>query len=31
VAKSEKLLKLQVEIGTEQRQIVAGIARSYRS
>jgi methionyl-tRNA synthetase len=31
VAKSEKLLKLQVEIGTEQRQIVAGIARYYRS
>ena len=31
VAKSEKLLKLQVEIGTEQRQIVAGIARHYRS
>jgi methionyl-tRNA synthetase len=30
VAKSEKLLKLQVEIGTEQRQIVAGIARHYR-
>jgi methionyl-tRNA synthetase len=31
VAKSEKLLKLQVEIGTEQRQIIAGIARHYRS
>ncbi len=30
VPKSEKLLKLQVEIGTEQRQIVAGIARQYR-
>lgn len=30
VAKSEKLLKLQVEVGTEQRQIVAGIARHYR-
>jgi methionyl-tRNA synthetase len=30
VAKSEKLLKLQVEIGAEQRQIVAGIARHYR-
>lgn len=29
VAKSEKLLKLQVEIGTEQRQIVAGIAQHY--
>ncbi len=30
VAKSEKLLKLQVEIGSEQRQIIAGIARHYR-
>jgi len=30
VAKSEKLLKLQVEIGGETRQIVAGIARHYR-
>jgi methionyl-tRNA synthetase len=30
VAKSEKLLKLQVEVGTEQRQIIAGIARHYR-
>jgi methionyl-tRNA synthetase len=30
VAKSEKLLKLQVEIGAGQRQIVAGIARHYR-
>jgi methionyl-tRNA synthetase len=30
VAKSEKLLKLQVEIGTEERQIIAGIARHYR-
>jgi len=30
VPKSEKLLKLQVEIGTETRQIVAGIARHYR-
>ena len=27
--KSEKLLKLLVEIGTEQRQIVAGIAKHY--
>lgn len=26
---SDKLLKLQVEIGTEQRQIVAGIAQQY--
>ena len=31
VAKSEKLLKLQVAIGQEERQIIAGIARSYRS
>ncbi len=30
VPKSEKLLKLQVEIGTEKRQIVAGIARHYK-
>jgi methionyl-tRNA synthetase len=30
VAKSEKLLKLQVEVGTEQRQIIAGVARHYR-
>ncbi|HMK38231.1 MAG TPA: methionine--tRNA ligase subunit beta, partial [Bacteroidota bacterium] len=30
VAKSEKLLKLQVGIGSEERQIIAGIARSYR-
>jgi len=30
VPKSEKLLKLQVEIGNETRQIVAGIARHYR-
>jgi methionyl-tRNA synthetase len=29
VPKSEKLLKLQVEIGTEKRQIVAGIAQHY--
>ena len=29
VPKSEKLLKLQVEIGTEQRQVVAGIAQHY--
>ena len=29
VPKSEKLLKLQVEVGTEQRQIVAGIAQHY--
>ena len=30
VPKSEKLLKLQVEIAGEPRQIVAGIARHYR-
>ena len=29
VPKSQKLLKLQVDIGTEQRQIVAGIAQHY--
>ena len=30
VLKSTKLLKLQVEIGSEQRQIVAGIAQQYK-
>jgi methionyl-tRNA synthetase len=30
VPKSEKLLKLQVEIGNERRQIVAGIAKQYK-
>ncbi|MBX2989995.1 MAG: methionine--tRNA ligase [Bacteroidetes bacterium] len=30
VPKSEKLLKLQVEIGKEKRQIVAGIAKHYK-
>ncbi|MBI4428973.1 MAG: methionine--tRNA ligase [Ignavibacteriales bacterium] len=29
VLKSEKLLKLQVDIGNEKRQIVAGIAKQY--
>lgn len=29
VAKSEKLLRLQVEIGAERRQIIAGVAKSY--
>ncbi|MEK7670540.1 MAG: methionine--tRNA ligase subunit beta, partial [Bacteroidota bacterium] len=29
VPKSDKLLKLQVEIGTEKRQIIAGIAQHY--
>ncbi len=31
VPKSEKLLKLQVEVGGEPRQIVAGIARHYKA
>src|ERR1051326_891169 len=30
VPKSDKLLKLQVSIGTEQRQVVAGIAQHYK-
>ena len=29
VANSEKLLRLQVEVGSERRQIIAGIARQY--
>jgi len=29
VEKSKKLIKLQIDIGTEQRQIVAGIAEAY--
>lgn len=29
VKKSDKLLKLQVDLGTEKRQVVAGIAKSY--
>jgi methionyl-tRNA synthetase len=29
VPKSNKLIKLQVEVGTEQRQLVAGIAEAY--
>jgi methionyl-tRNA synthetase len=29
VPDADRLLKLQVDLGTEQRQIVAGIARSY--
>ncbi len=29
VPKSEKLIKLQVSVGTEQRQIVAGIGKKY--
>ena len=30
VKKSDKLLKIQVDLGTEQRQIVSGIAKFYR-
>ena len=30
VPKSEKLLKLQVEVGNEKRQILAGIAKYYK-
>lgn len=30
VPKSEKLLKLQVSLGTEQRQLIAGIAQHYK-
>lgn len=30
VAKSEKLIKLQVEMGSEKRQLVAGIAQHYK-
>ena len=30
VPKSEKLLKIQVEIGAEKRQVVAGIAQHYK-
>jgi methionyl-tRNA synthetase len=30
VPKSQKLLKLQVEVGSEKRQIVAGIAQHYK-
>ncbi len=29
VAKSEKLLKLKVRLGNEERQVIAGIAKSY--
>lgn len=29
VPKAEKLLKLQIDLGTEKRQILAGIAKSY--
>ena len=31
VPKSNKLLKLQVDLGTEQRQIIAGIGKKYTS
>ncbi len=30
VEKSEKLLKLQVKVGEEQKQIIAGLAKSYK-
>ena len=30
VPKSEKLIKLQIEIGSEKRQILAGIAQYYK-
>jgi methionyl-tRNA synthetase len=30
IKKSEKLLKLQIDLGTEQRQVIAGIAQSYK-
>ncbi|OGT66247.1 MAG: methionine--tRNA ligase subunit beta, partial [Gammaproteobacteria bacterium RIFCSPLOWO2_02_47_7] len=30
VEKSKKLLKLKVDIGTEERQVVAGIAEHYK-
>lgn len=30
VPRSEKLLKLEIQIGTEQRQIIAGIAQQYK-
>lgn len=31
VAGAEKLLKLQIDMGTEKRQIVAGIKKSYNA
>lgn len=30
ISKSEKLLKLQIEIGGQERQLVAGVAKSYK-
>lgn len=30
VKKSDKLLKLQIDLGSEQRQLVAGISKSYK-
>ena len=30
VPKSDKLLKIQIDLGLEQRQIVSGIAKFYR-
>ena len=31
VEKTDKLLKLQIDLGSEQRQIVAGVAQAYES
>ncbi len=31
IEESEKLIKLQVDLGTEKRQILAGIAKSYEA
>lgn len=30
VEKTDKLMKIQIDLGTEQRQIIAGIAKSYK-
>jgi methionyl-tRNA synthetase len=30
IKKSDKLIKLKIDLGTEQRQILAGIAQSYK-
>jgi methionyl-tRNA synthetase len=30
IKKSDKLLKLKIDLGTEQRQVLAGIAKSYK-
>jgi len=31
IKKSDKLLKLQIKVGTEQRQLVAGLAKHYKA